>query len=151
MPNKITELLRSKKPIENPYVEATIGLKLLNAQINRRQHELFEPYGITPTQFNVLRILRGQFPNACNLIVIKERIVGNNSDISRMIERLRKASLVERVTNETDRRSVDVTITQHGLDLLERLEPIVDEGWILPNLTLDEARKMVELIEKTLE
>jgi MarR family transcriptional regulator, multiple gene regulator MgrA len=151
MPNKITEVLRSKKPIENPYIEASIGIKLLNAQINHRQQELLEPYGITPTQFNVLRILRGQAPNACNLIVIKERIVGNNSDISRLIERLRKAGLVERVPNEADRRSVDVTITQRGLDMLERLKPLIDEGWDLPNLTCDEARQLVVLIEKTLE
>jgi len=70
----------------------------------------------------VLRILRGQYPNPATVNLIRERMLEKNSDVSRMVERLKKAELLERVTCEQDRRAVDVVITQKGLNLLQVID-----------------------------
>jgi len=90
------------------------------------QQQLFKEYGVTPQQYNALRILRGQHPKPATVGLIKERMIDRNSDASRIVERLRKANFVERVTCENDRRAVDVVITEKGLALLKKLDPIVN-------------------------
>jgi DNA-binding MarR family transcriptional regulator len=95
-------------------------------QIDYIQQQLFKEYGVTPQQYNALRILRGQHPKPATVGLIKERMIDRNSDASRIVERLRKANFVERVTCENDRRAVDVVITEKGLALLKKLDPIVN-------------------------
>jgi MarR family multiple gene transcriptional regulator MgrA len=66
--------------------------------------------------------LRGQYPNPANLNLIKDRLIDRNSDVSRLIERLRLSEFVERVTCPNDRRSVDVKITEKGLMILAEID-----------------------------
>ena len=103
-------------------------------------------------QYNILRILRGQHPKAANINTLKERMLDKMSDVSRLVERLRKAGLVERRSSEIDRRSVDVQITAKGLALLEEVDvdlPKLEDSLNL-SLTEEEAIQLNTLLDKIL-
>lgn len=109
----------------------------------------FKKYGITPQQFNVLRILRGQLPNPCKLILIRSRMLDKTSDVSRIVERLRKSELIERVMSTNDRRAVDIKISEKGLSILSKLdlnENVFDE--IYENLSDSEIKQLNNLLDK---
>ena len=85
------------------------------------------PVGLTPAQYNVLRILRGFHPLPATCSQIGARLLDRTPDVTRLVGRLAKQELVERQRAEHDRRVVEVTITQSGLDLLARLDKPVAE------------------------
>ena len=121
----VEDIIQQKK-FTDDYHRAMVGVSYLYNVIDYIQQQLFKNYDITPQQFNALRILRGQYPKPAMVGLIKERMIDRNSDASRIVERLRKANFVERVTCENDRRAVDVVITEKGLALLKKLDPIVN-------------------------
>ena len=84
-------------------------------------------YGITPQQFNILRILRGQHPNPARMHLLQDRMLDKMSNASRLVERLRKKGLVVRKICRNDRRAVDVKITDAGLALLKELDTMEND------------------------
>lgn len=94
--------------------------------LTSKQDSLFKDSGITVQQYNVLRILRGQYPNPCSIKLIKERMLDRMSDTSRIVDKLFAKKLLERKECPNDRRSVDVIITNQGLELLKSLDYIDD-------------------------
>jgi DNA-binding MarR family transcriptional regulator len=111
--------------------------------------EVLRKYGITLQQYNVLRILRGQQPNPCTVNLIRERMLDKMSDASRIVERLRKAELVERVPSTKDRRAVDVIITKKGLAVLAQLDKLQDKlQQPLQLLSDKDAKTLNDLLEK---
>ncbi len=104
---------------------------------------------ITLQQFNVLRILRGQFPNPATNNLLKSRMITNTPDISRLVDRIVAKGLVSRAQNKADKRAVDLFITQKGLELLDILEADMMLGDILPqNLSEAEALQLSALLDK---
>lgn len=116
------ERLIQQKQFKNEYEKAIVSLLYCSNFVITAQQEAFKKFAITHQQFNALRILRGQYPNPANLNLIKERLIDRNSDVSRLIERLRISEFVERVTCPNDRRSVDVKITEKGLAVLAEID-----------------------------
>ncbi len=131
----IEDIIQQKK-FNDDYQRAYIGMSYLYNVMDYMHQQLFKEYDVTPQQYNVLRILRGQHPKPATVGLIKERMIDRNSDASRIVERLRKAEYVERVTCENDRRAVDVVITEKGLALLKKIDPII--------YTLNEPLKMLD-------
>ena len=121
----INDLIQHKK-FDSEYNKGYIALAYLFNVIDGQQQKFFKPYAITPQQYNVLRILRGQHPKPATVGLIKERMIDRNSDASRIVERLRKLELVKRVTCKSDKRAVDVIITSKGLALLLEIDPLVN-------------------------
>lgn len=89
--------------------------------------EALKPHDLTLAQFNILRILRGQYPNPATISLLKERMLDKMSDASRLVERLRVKGLVERAVSDRDRRKANVRITPQGLRVLEEIAPIFAE------------------------
>ncbi len=103
-------------------------------------------------QYNILRILRGQHPKAATINLLKERMLDKMSDVSRLVERLRKADLVERKNCELDRRAVDVKITPKGLQLLKTIdEEIVELDSCMKSLSEKEIIQLNKLLDKMLD
>ena len=146
----LEEIIKQKK-FNDEYHKAFVGMAYLFNIIDYTQQKLFKEYDITPQQYNALRILRGQHPKPATVGLVKERMIDRNSDASRIVERLRKAELVERVTCENDRRAVDIIITEKGLNLLKRMDSIV-ASIEEPLKTLDkkEIGELNDLFEKML-
>jgi Transcriptional regulators len=106
-------------------------------------------HGITHQQFNILRILRGNHPTPLSTLTIRERMIDKMSDTSRIVDRLLSKGLVKKVICKKDRRLVDITITDKGLKLLEKLDGRQDEmDGILSNLSEKEASSLSKLLDK---
>ena len=97
-------------------------LKVLNT---RRLKE----FDISPEQYNVLRILKGQHPQPATINLLKERMLDRTSNASRLVEKLRSKGLVERRQCPEDRRAVDVLINAKGLELLKK-EEAGEKKWL---------------------
>lgn len=84
--------------------------------------QLLKPHGLTPTQYNVLRILRGARPDALACGDIAARLINREPDLTRLLDRLEKLGFTARCREKQDRRIVRVSITTAGLDLLKLID-----------------------------
>jgi DNA-binding MarR family transcriptional regulator len=110
---------------------------------------LFKPHDLSPEQYNVLRILRGQNGVPTTVSSIQDRMLNKMSNASRLVEKLKLKDLVRREECPSDRRQVDVLITEKGLELLRQLERQVEEGnRNIVNLTQEEAIQLNDLLDK---
>ncbi|HUX61453.1 MAG TPA: hypothetical protein VMV32_09100 [Ignavibacteriaceae bacterium] len=139
----------SQKSFKSDYHKATINLIYTYNWLVNYQIDLLKPYGITLQQFNILRILRGQFPNPTSIKIIKDRMLDKMSDASRIVEKLRLKNLVDRKVCPHERRKVDVLITQSGLDLLKEIDNHDDEVIAkISSLSETEVVQLNELLDK---
>ncbi|MBS9524308.1 MarR family transcriptional regulator [Litoribacter alkaliphilus] len=123
---KIEEAIKQKK-FKDPYNKALVNLLYTNSYIVSHQGKLFKPYGLSPEQYNVLRILRGMHPEPVTVSTIQDRMLNKMSNASRLVEKLKQKELVRRSECPTDRRQVDITITEEGLKMLAELEEQVNQ------------------------
>lgn len=113
------------------------------------QQDFFKAYGITSSQFNILRILRGQHPNRISGTEIKARMLDKNSDIPRLLERLLKKKLISKMPCPKDKRAADIIITQDGLDLLVKIDVYIDQTQKANlHLSKEEAYQLSSLLDK---
>ncbi len=111
--------------------------------------QYFEKYGLTLRQFNVLRILRGNYPGPYTTHMIRVRMLDQMSDVSRIIERLVKKGYVTSTTCLTDKRLVDVVINDRGMNLLAQMdETMVELDKIFSNLSIGEQKTLNRLLDK---
>jgi DNA-binding MarR family transcriptional regulator len=139
-----------QKKFRSAYQRLAINLTYTSNWLGYKQLELFKEHDITSQQYNVLRILRGQQSNAIKVSDIAERMLDKNSNTSRLIDKLLAKNLAERTSCPSDRRAVDVIITQEGLDLLSRIDPILEESEnaMREAITEEEAELMSRLLDK---
>ena len=126
MPPSLEQEIKQKR-FKSPYQKGMINLIYTTGLIQSAQNQIFKRFGITQSQYNVLRILRGQYPQPATVSLLIERMLDKTSNASRIVERLRKKELVSRVRKKDDRRQVDVAITEAGMDLLKKIDGIEDE------------------------
>ena len=139
----------SQKHFRNEYHKAAVNVVYTFNWLNNLNVNFFKPYGITPQQFNILRILRGQHPQPATIKLIKERMLDKMSDASRIVEKLRIKGLFERNICTHDRRNVDVCITQTGLDLLSQIDTRNAEAeQKLFTLNSEEIKQLNDLLDK---
>jgi len=133
----------------NDYHKAAVNLIYTFNWMSEQTKEIFASADITPQQFNILRILRGSLPNPLSTLQIRERMLDKMSDTSRIVDRLIAKGLVKKGTCKTDRRLVDVMITDKGKKLLEKLDARQDEmDNVMSNLSKKEAATLSELLDK---
>ena len=111
-----------QKKFDSRYHKLVVNIFYTSNWLTNLHSEALKPYKLTIQQFNILRILRGQYPKVVNLKLIKERMLDKMSDVSRLVERLREKGLVDRKTCSSDRRNIDVCITEEGMDLLKKID-----------------------------
>ncbi len=144
---KIEEEIQSR--FRNVRQKALVNLHYTQLAIDYRTGMIFKEYDISGQQYNVLRILRGQYPKAASIGLIKERMLDKGSDVSRIIDRLVKKSLVSRKECKADRRQKDVLISKKGLSLLESMEEKNEDlDGLLGALSDDEAEILNGLLDK---
>ena len=114
------EILQTK--FEDEHQKVVINVLFTASWLDVKNIQRLKPFGISPQQFNVLRILRGSFPNALRLGDISDRMIDKNSNATRLVEKLRQKNLVKREVCGHSRRQVDIWITQEGLAILERID-----------------------------
>lgn len=128
--------------------KATVNILFTSNWITGILEKRAKEQQITLQQFNVLRILRGQYPKPATNRTLKERMIDKMPDISRIIDRLVSKELVSRTKNADDRRAVDVVITDKGLEVLGALEESMLMMDILnDNVTEEECRVLSGILE----
>jgi len=133
----------------NPYQKAAINLIYTLSWMREKTKSVFEAEDITPQQFNILRILRGSFPQPLSTLQIRERMLEKMSDTSRIVDRLIAKGFVKKLTCKNDRRLVDVIISDKGKKVLERLDARQDEiDGVLSNLSEKDADILSNLLDK---
>jgi DNA-binding MarR family transcriptional regulator len=118
------DIKQSKKISEHQ--KGVANLVLTYNEVIGKLEAFLEKYDLTLPQFNILRILRGQYPSPSTNNLIKERIIHRNSDVTRIIDRMITKGLVERSGCCDDRRKVDIIISQEGLRILEEIDSNID-------------------------
>ena len=121
MSSRLQIEIKQNKPFASLAHEAVLGLLRTAAILDHATDEELRPFGLTGTQFNVLRILRGAGEQGLCGREIGERMITKVPDVPRLMDRLEKAEFIRRERNPDDRRHVTARITAKGLDLLDRI------------------------------
>ena len=113
-------------------------------------NEILKQNDLSPEQFNVLRILRGQKGKPANMCTIQERMIARTSNTTPLVDKLLLKGYVTREICPNNRRMMEVLITEKGLEALKMLDPDVDkyEQRFADNLSADELEKLNTLLEK---
>ena len=128
-PSRLQQEIQQRVPFESVVGEALLSILHTADVVHRRIARAMEPFGITPQQYNVLRILRGAGPQGLPTLDIAERMIEHAPGITRMIDRLEVKKLVVRERGCDDRRQVLCSITSEGLELLARMDaPLKDHS-----------------------
>ncbi len=146
---KLQRELKKKRPFESPEQEAMLNIVRTGDRLQIHFTRLFREHGLTPSQYNVLRILRGEGrPMEC--MAVADRTIAVVPGITGLIDRLENAGLVTRQQSQEDRRVYLVTITVRGLGLLAGLdEPVLAlHRKLLGHLTESELNQLIRLLEK---
>jgi DNA-binding MarR family transcriptional regulator len=145
---KLEEEIKQQK-FRNEYHKLAVNVIYTYGWLMNSQSKLFIKYEITSNQYNILRILRGQYPNPATINLLKERMLDKMSDASRLVERLRIKGFVQRYLSANDRRCVDVIISEKGLKLLLEMDMLNEKyDSLFKRLSPPEAKKLNELLDK---
>jgi DNA-binding MarR family transcriptional regulator len=118
---KLEQELKSIKPMPARQ-RATLNILFTASWLDCAMIRQLRPFGLTPPQYNILRILNGSAPKGLSVLDIKSRMLDRSSNVSRLVEKLRLADLAERVQHGKDRRMVVVTISEKGKKMLADIE-----------------------------
>ena len=131
---------------ENNKIKALVNIKFTANWINSHENEFFRPYGISPQQYNILRILRGA-NEPVKVQVIKERMIDRAPNATRLMDKLCEKKLIERTRCNKDRRVVYIRINESGLSLLNTIDSN-SKLEFLNNLSEKEATVLSTLLDK---
>jgi DNA-binding MarR family transcriptional regulator len=151
-PSKLQREVKKKHPFTQLEQEASLNLARTSDRMQIRFARLFREHGLTPSQYNILRILRGE-GGPLPILEIAERMVTVVPGITGLIDRLEQAGLVERRRCPEDRRVVYVALRDKAAQLLAKLdEPVLRlHKELMGHLSEDELRELVRLLEKARE
>jgi DNA-binding MarR family transcriptional regulator len=139
----------NQQKFRNEHQKSAINLIYTFNWINEKIDEIFEQFDITQQQFNILRILRGAGGGPLSTLQIRQRMLDKMSDTSRIVDRLIKKGFVKKNICKSDRRLVDVVITEKGKKLLDKIDGTNDAmDAVLRNLTQAEAKNLNLLLDK---
>lgn len=123
---KLEEAIKQKR-FESPQIKAMLNIMYTANWLMGEFRDVYKPFGITPQQYNVLRILRGKHPESVNPSEIKEVMLDKNPDITRLCDRLLAMGLIGRSIDNDNRRKMNIVITEQGLHMLSQIQPILTE------------------------
>jgi DNA-binding MarR family transcriptional regulator len=146
---KLQHELKKKRPFESPEVEAALSVVRTSDQLQIRFARLLREHGLTPSQYNVLRILRGE-GKPLPILEIASRTITVVPGITGLIDRLEQAGLVNRLRCEKDRRVIYVALTDRATTTLAGLdEPLLAlHHKLLGHLSPAELKDLIRLLEK---
>jgi DNA-binding MarR family transcriptional regulator len=146
---KIEEAIKQNKQFNSEFEKLVVNVLFTSGWLEGLSIQRLKPFGISPQQFNVLRILRGVHPHPCSLGQVTARMIDKNSNATRLVEKLRLKGLVKRELCLNNRRQVDIHITVDGLKLLEEIDKNFAEWNKGPHhLSETEMKQLNNLLDK---
>jgi len=130
--------------------DSILSILKTSLRINKKLNDVFKKHKISEQQFNILRILKGQRGKPSCLKTIQKRMVHLMSNTTRLVDKLILKDLVLRETHESNRRKINIFITDKGLKLLDEINPIIDksEELMTTNLSEEEKNILTNLLNK---
>tara|TARA_B100000963_G_scaffold148267_1_gene129132 strand:- start:103210 stop:103632 length:423 start_codon:yes stop_codon:yes gene_type:complete len=130
--------------------DSILSILKTGLRINKKLNDVFKKYEISEQQFNILRILKGQRGKPSSLLIIQKRMVHLMSNTTRLVDKLILKDLVSREICKSNRRKIDIFITDKGLNFLDEVNPIVDknEELMTSNLSEEEKNILTKLLNK---
>jgi len=152
MAGKLQREIGKRKPFDSAHEEAFLSIIRTADVLTRDVAEMFKPFALSSTQYNVLRILRGTCPSGTHGLpcsAIADQMLTRDPDMTRLLDRLEKRGLVTRSREERDRRVVRTCITEKGRSVLAELDPVVTESHRkhLGHMTDAQLQQLIELLE----
>ena len=150
MISELKDELKQSKPFPSLHEEAQLNIQRTAGVLSDEFAQVLKPYGITGTQYNVLRILRGAEPEGLCRNEVRERLINRMPDATRLLDRMEGAGLVTRSREEEDRRMVRTRITDHGRKIVDDLDAPVNakHRGQLGHLSSDELETLIKLLTK---
>jgi DNA-binding MarR family transcriptional regulator len=150
MDSRLQQEIRQARPFRSLEQEALLSIGRTAARTGHAMVEALRPHGITPTQYNVLRILRGAGEEGLCRNEVRERMIALVPDVTRLLDRLEEAGLIRRHRDQEDRRQMRTRITAEGLELLASLDEPVDalDRSLLGHLSEAELRDVIRLLAR---
>ena len=147
----IEKKLKQSRPFISDYLRLAVSLQLNGAIVEGSANKALKPYNISVQQFNLLRILKGKYPEGYSVKELTGRMVDKNSNASRLVEKLNDKGLIMKSVCPTDRRELQVCITDSGLTLVKLCSSPL-ETTIINNFsqfyTEDEAQQLLQLLDR---
>jgi DNA-binding MarR family transcriptional regulator len=145
----IEDEIKQEKKFASENERAAVNIIFTSSWLYNLNVARLKKHNITPEQYNVLRILRGFYPTLLMLGDITCRMIDKSSNATRLIEKLRNKGHVKRELCETNRRQVDIVITERGLTLLTKINSEA-EVWLhtLKGITKAEAQELNRILDK---
>jgi DNA-binding MarR family transcriptional regulator len=149
MPSTLREELKQSKPFNSLEQEALLSIVRTSADLMDRFELFLRPYNITSTQYNVLRILRGSEPEGLCRNELRDRMLTRMPDVTRLLDRMEEAGLVERTRDTEDRRMVTSRITKKALQILATLDPLVaeNEKRFFSGISGEQTQTLIDVLE----
>jgi DNA-binding MarR family transcriptional regulator len=140
--------IKQTKGFESEKHKALINIIYTESWIRDKFNSTLKPYGLTTQQYNVLRILRGSSPEPLSTSSIRERMLDKMSDASRIVDRLHKKGWVSKVVCPSDKRLVDIVITDEGMEVLAKIDTQNSFVEAFSNLSEEEAAELNRILDK---
>ncbi len=137
-----------QEQFESSFHKMAVNLLFTSSWMADKHLQFLKPFGISQQQYNVLRILRGQYPEPASISLLMDRMLDKNSNASRLVDKLLTKGLVERTVSSIDRRQKEVAITEKGLKLLTSIG--AEFGTLMnsfTNLSETQAEELSDLLD----
>ena len=145
---KLEQEIKQVRPFSNPYQRASVNILYTHNWLVSKMNVLFEGSKVTRKQYNIMRILKGA-AKPVSTAYIRERMLEKNSDVSRIVDRMFERGLIHKEVCPSDKRLVDVELTENGLELLSEINSKMDDlDELFKNLDLKEIELLNELLDK---
>lgn len=141
--------IKQQKPFKSSYQKLVVNLIYTSNWMSSEQQGLLKPFDLSSQQYNVLRILRGQYPNPITVNGIIERMLDKMSNASRLVDKLLLKGYVSRCDNADDRRACDIRITESGTEILKKIDVLQEQAdEKMKRLSPEEAELLSSLLDK---
>jgi DNA-binding MarR family transcriptional regulator len=144
----IQEVIKQSK-FESPYLKAFVNLLYTHNYMAHIHIQLFAPYDLLPQHYNVLKIIKGKHPEPVTPKQVLEVALDKGRDLTRLVDKLEEQGLVKRRNSERNKRSIEIMLTDYGLEFTLELEKKVS-NWMVDvcNLTDEESETLSALLDK---
>ena len=148
MTSNLRSELQQRKPFSSLEQEATLNIARTEAALREPLEELLKGAGVSLTQYNVLRILRGAGPEGLTRNEIRDRLINRMPDVTRLLDRMEDAGWVNRTRETDDRRCVATHLTRSGRSLVDSLDAPVQEEHSrrLSHMTKTQLKMLIDLL-----
>jgi DNA-binding MarR family transcriptional regulator len=149
----LQEEIRQSKPFASVEQEALVNIARTAAVLMHRMEQHFKPFGITSTQYNVLRIVQGAGVDGISQCDIASRLISETPDVPRLLKRTEEAGLIRRTVSPEDKRVLRVVLTLPGKRLLDKIATELDPArmGLFPKLTKAQLKTLNELLNAARE